>query len=76
MKVYDSETDTVLDHVLSKYPNVIVADFTLPAAVNENAEMYCRKQVLFVMGTTGGCFPRLLWKSWQRNFQMLFQDTS
>jgi len=32
----------------------ITVDFTLPAAVNENAEFYCRHKLPFVMGTTGG----------------------
>lgn len=34
-------------------PDIIV-DFTLPASVNRNAELYCQCQVPFVMGTTGG----------------------
>ena len=29
-------------------------DFTAPAAVNGNAELYCRYGIPFVMGTTGG----------------------
>lgn len=32
----------------------IIVDFTAPDAVNRNAEMYCRNNVPFVMGTTGG----------------------
>lgn len=32
----------------------ITVDFTLPAAVNDNAEFYCRHNLPFVMGTTGG----------------------
>ncbi len=32
----------------------ITVDFTLPAAVNDNAEFYCRHELPFVMGTTGG----------------------
>ncbi len=37
----------------------ITIDFTLPAAVNENAEFYCRHRLPFVMGTTGGDRKRL-----------------
>jgi len=32
----------------------ISVDFALPAAVNSNAEFYCRHGLPFVMGTTGG----------------------
>jgi 4-hydroxy-tetrahydrodipicolinate reductase len=32
----------------------ITADFTHPSAVNTNAEFYCRQNLPFVMGTTGG----------------------
>jgi 4-hydroxy-tetrahydrodipicolinate reductase len=32
----------------------ITVDFTLPLAVNDNAEFYCRHELPFVMGTTGG----------------------
>jgi len=34
-------------------PDVVV-DFTVPAAVNRNAELYCNCGIPFVMGTTGG----------------------
>jgi 4-hydroxy-tetrahydrodipicolinate reductase len=34
--------------------NFITADFTHPSAVNSNAEFYCRQNLPFVMGTTGG----------------------
>jgi len=32
----------------------ITVDFTHPSAVNANADFYCRHQLPFVMGTTGG----------------------
>ena len=32
----------------------ITVDFTLPSVVNDNADFYCRHQLPFVMGTTGG----------------------
>ncbi len=34
--------------------DVICIDFTHPSAVNDNAEFYCRRNLPFVMGTTGG----------------------
>ena len=33
---------------------LITVDYTHPTAVNPNAEFYCRNQLPFVMGTTGG----------------------
>jgi 4-hydroxy-tetrahydrodipicolinate reductase len=38
----------------------ISVDFTHPAAVNANAEFYCRHQLPFVMGTTGGDRDQLI----------------
>ncbi len=37
----------------------IIVDYTLPTAVNANAEMFARERVPFVMGTTGGDRERL-----------------
>lgn len=54
------ERDAVLDRALERHPDLIVVDFTLPAAVNENAEFYCRRKVPFVMGTTGGDRSKLM----------------
>ncbi len=36
------------------HPNLIAIDFTVPGAVNQNAEFYCKNGIPFVMGTTGG----------------------
>ncbi|XP_061349894.1 4-hydroxy-tetrahydrodipicolinate reductase 2, chloroplastic-like [Gastrolobium bilobum] len=49
-----SDRESVLLTVLDKYPNLIVVDYTVPTAVNGNAELYCKVGVPFVMGTTGG----------------------
>ncbi|XP_020581250.1 probable 4-hydroxy-tetrahydrodipicolinate reductase 1, chloroplastic isoform X2 [Phalaenopsis equestris] len=49
-----SERENVLSAVYNEYPNVIVVDYTVPDAVNGNAELYCKLGVPFVMGTTGG----------------------
>lgn len=38
----------------------IVVDFTVPDAVNANAEIYCQHNLPFVMGTTGGDRERLI----------------
>ncbi|KAJ7951257.1 4-hydroxy-tetrahydrodipicolinate reductase 2, chloroplastic-like [Quillaja saponaria] len=49
-----SDRESVLTSVFDKYPNLIVVDYTVPTAVNDNAELYCNVGVPFVMGTTGG----------------------
>ncbi|EFJ20760.1 hypothetical protein SELMODRAFT_108503, partial [Selaginella moellendorffii] len=55
-----SEREDVVKEVITEYPNVIVVDYTLPAAVNDNAEFYCKHGLPFVMGTTGGDREKLL----------------
>ncbi|KAG5021784.1 hypothetical protein JHK85_018126 [Glycine max] len=49
-----SDRESALASVLDQYPNLIVVDYTIPNAVNGNAELYCKVGVPFVMGTTGG----------------------
>jgi len=39
--------------------SAIVVDYTEPHAVNENIDLYCRKKVNFVMGTTGVVIAKL-----------------
>lgn len=34
--------------------NFIIVDYSHPSAVNRNAELYCKLDIPFVMGTTGG----------------------
>ncbi|KAL1189567.1 4-hydroxy-tetrahydrodipicolinate reductase 2 [Cardamine amara subsp. amara] len=54
-----TEREKVLSSVFDKYPELIVVDYTIPSAVNDNAELYGRVGVPFVMGTTGGDRTRL-----------------
>lgn len=54
-----SDRESVLASVFDKYPNMIIVDYTVPAAVNGNAELYSKVGVPFVMGTTGGDRVRL-----------------
>ncbi|KAL3506626.1 hypothetical protein ACH5RR_032008 [Cinchona calisaya] len=49
-----SERENILSSVYAEYPNLIVVDYTVPSAVNDNAELYTKVGVPFVMGTTGG----------------------
>lgn len=43
-----------ISKIKAEYGDFVAIDFTHPTAVNENAEFYCRHQIPFVMGTTGG----------------------
>ncbi|KAG6416556.1 hypothetical protein SASPL_123988 [Salvia splendens] len=49
-----SDRESVLSSAFKEYPDLIVVDYTVPAAVNDNAALYCKVGVPFVMGTTGG----------------------
>ncbi|KAL9257163.1 4-hydroxy-tetrahydrodipicolinate reductase 2, chloroplastic-like protein [Drosera capensis] len=48
------EREHVLASMFEENPDMIVVDYTVPNAVNDNAELYCKVGVPFVMGTTGG----------------------
>ncbi|KAF4355425.1 hypothetical protein F8388_015179 [Cannabis sativa] len=54
-----SKRESTLASLYTEYPNLIVVDYTVPAAVNDNAELYSSVGVPFVMGTTGGDRDRL-----------------
>ena len=56
----DEDRRGALEEAMEKYPGMVVIDFTLPAAVNENAELYCAAGCPFVMGTTGGDRAKLM----------------
>ncbi|XP_074310972.1 4-hydroxy-tetrahydrodipicolinate reductase 2, chloroplastic-like [Silene latifolia] len=49
-----AEREDILASTYEKYPNLVVVDYTVPTAVNDNAELYCKVGVPFVIGTTGG----------------------
>ncbi|MDZ7830762.1 MAG: dihydrodipicolinate reductase [Desulfobacterales bacterium] len=48
------DRDQAIPAIKSSKGEFISVDFTLPDAVNENAEFYCNQAIPFVMGTTGG----------------------
>ncbi|XP_042520034.1 4-hydroxy-tetrahydrodipicolinate reductase 1, chloroplastic-like isoform X2 [Macadamia integrifolia] len=54
-----SEREGILSSIFEEHPNLIVVDYTVPDAVNDNAETYCKVGVPFVIGTTGGDRERL-----------------
>ncbi|KAL5546383.1 hypothetical protein UlMin_006070 [Ulmus minor] len=49
-----SGRESILSTIFDGRPNLIVVDYTIPAAINANAELYSKVGVPFVMGTTGG----------------------
>ena len=51
--------DAEIEKIKQTEGDFITVDFTLPAAVNDNADFYCRHTLPFVMGTTGGDRARL-----------------
>ena len=52
--------DDLIADIKKEYSRLIMIDFTHPSAVNDNCEFYCRHQLPFVMGTTGGDRQSLL----------------
>ncbi len=55
-----SSFDSQIDTIKANHAPFICIDFTHPTAVNANAEFYCRNQIPFVMGTTGGDREKLM----------------
>ncbi|MBW1890513.1 MAG: dihydrodipicolinate reductase, partial [Deltaproteobacteria bacterium] len=48
------DRESILKTILTEVKPFITVDYTHPSAVNDNAAFYCRHQLPFVMGTTGG----------------------
>ncbi len=48
------QREAAIAEIRERYGRFLSVDFTHPAAVNANAEFYCRRCLPFVMGTTGG----------------------
>ena len=48
------EREGVIDDLKQKEGEFLSVDYTHPSAVNANADFYCKYQLPFVMGTTGG----------------------
>jgi len=58
--IRDDDAGAVLESLKAKHPGMIVVDYTLPAAINANADFYVKHATPFVMGTTGGDRAALL----------------
>ncbi len=52
--------DAAIKRIIEQEAPFISIDYTHPTAVNDNASFYCRYQLPFVMGTTGGDRDKLL----------------
>lgn len=52
--------DAKIDTIIKAHAPFISIDYTHPTAINANAQFYCRHQLPFVMGTTGGDRENLL----------------
>lgn len=46
--------ESAIEEIRQKQGNFLSVDYTHPSVVNANAEFYCKYQLPFVMGTTGG----------------------
>jgi 4-hydroxy-tetrahydrodipicolinate reductase len=58
-KLIKSSDKEGIDALFSKYKNIILVDYTEPAVVNQNIDLYCRKGVNFIIGTTGVVMDRI-----------------
>ena len=52
--IHPDERDQAIVQIKNRENDFIAVDFTHPTAVNGNAEFYCKNNLYFVMGTTGG----------------------
>jgi len=61
-RAFESISPARRDDWLSKSESLrpfVVVDYTLPSAIEENVDFYCRHALPFVMGTTGGDMQRV-----------------
>ena len=52
--ILPKDRDQAISTIKEKEGLFLIVDFSLPPAVNDNAEFYCKHGLPFVMGTTGG----------------------
>jgi 4-hydroxy-tetrahydrodipicolinate reductase len=60
--IHPEGLDEGIKKVIAAQSPFITVDYTHPTAVNDNAELYCTRDLPFVMGTTGGDRSRLMEK--------------
>ena len=49
-----NDADTIMKNMKTKYPDMVVVDYTHPSAILNNLKCYVDNNCEFVMGTTGG----------------------
>lgn len=52
--------DDIISQIKAEFAPFISVDYSHPSSVNSNAEFYCKNQLPFVMGTTGGDRKKLV----------------
>ncbi|MBU4209305.1 MAG: hypothetical protein KKD12_06510 [Proteobacteria bacterium] len=52
--IHPQESETAINELKEKEGYFISVDYTHPSSVNSNAGFYCKHNLPFVMGTTGG----------------------
>ncbi len=52
--IHPDKRQELIDSVKQTEEDFVCVDFTHPNAVNDNASFYCKNNIAFVMGTTGG----------------------
>ena len=57
--VRPEDRNAALSKIKAVHPAFISVDYTHPSAVNSNGDFYCRNELPFIMGTTGGDRDRL-----------------
>ncbi|KAL6755816.1 hypothetical protein V8C86DRAFT_1790414 [Haematococcus lacustris] len=55
-----ADQDALMDELRSRYPQLVVVDYTLPHVIHDMAAFYIKHRTPFVMGTSGGDRARLL----------------
>lgn len=49
----EDQINLMFKKIKDKYENIIIVDFTIPSAVENNISLYCRQELNFIIGTTG-----------------------
>ncbi len=57
--IHPNVKEGFIEEVKERYGSFISIDYTHPSAVNANADFYCKHELPFMMGTTGGDRKRL-----------------
>jgi 4-hydroxy-tetrahydrodipicolinate reductase len=59
IELLNTKIKSEINVAIEKHKPFIAVDFTEPQAVEKNIELYCKKEINFVMGTTGVVMSRI-----------------